>query len=442
MNLAYRFPIIYWNTACLIVDSGGIIEAPDDNEESDDKKKAKKTTAFGKIATAIGKMQARGVTIAPPDINNASYSFTPNEENNIIYYGLSGIVKIGRGVINNILMNRPYTSWKDFLSKVKVNKAQMVNLIKSGAFDSLGDRMEIMKEYISSICGKKSRLTLQNLGGLISYGLVPEKYDFEVRVYNFNKYLKKNKYDKYYILDDIAYSFFEKNYDVDLLEEVDGKTCILQTKWDFLYQKSMDVLRNWLSKCKEKKLEEYNNILEKESWDKYCEGNLSKWEMDSVSFYSHDHELKGFKANLYGVKDFERLPKEPRVETYIYIKDKKIPLFQIDRIAGTVLDKDKTKNIITLLTPSGVVPVKLFGPVFTNYDKQISEKGANGKKSVLEKSWFTRGNKLIFTGIRRGESFFAKKYKKTPYHLCEKIEEIYDDGTVSLLSNRYGEIEE
>lgn len=424
------------------MDSGGIIEAPEDNEESEDKKKAKKTTAFGKIATAIGKMQANGVTVAPPDINNASYSFTPNEENNIIYYGLSGIVRIGGEVINNILMNRPYTSWKDFLSKVKVNKTQMVNLIKSGAFDSFGDRVEIMKEYNSSISGKKSRLTLQNLGGLISYGLVPKEYDFEVRVYNFNKYLKKNKYDKYYVLDSIAYGFFEKNYDVDILEEVDGKTCILQSRWDNLYQKSMDVLRNWLSKCKEQKLEEYNNILEKESWDKYCEGNLSKWEMDSVSFYSHDHELKRFRGDLYGVKDFEKLPKEPRVETHIYIKDKKIPIFQIDRIAGTVLDKDKAKNIITLLTPSGVVQVKLFGPVFTNYDKQISEKGADGKKSVLEKSWFTRGNKLIFTGIRRGESFFAKKYKKTPYHLCEKIEEIYDDGTVSLVSSRYGEEEE
>ena len=50
---------------------------------------------------------------------------------------------------------------------------------------------------------------------------------------------------------------------------------------------------------------------------------------------------------------------------------------------------------------------------FAKYDKQISEKQADGKKKVLEKSWFSRGNKLIFTGIRRGADFIPKVYNNS-----------------------------
>ena len=71
--------------------------------------------------------------------------------------------------------NRPFVSIEDFLSKVKVNKPQMVNLIKSGAFDCFGDRIDIMHEYIDSISDKKKRLTLQNMQMLINFNLLPEE---------------------------------------------------------------------------------------------------------------------------------------------------------------------------------------------------------------------------------------------------------------------------
>ena len=48
----------------------------------------------------------------------------------------------------------------------------MVNLIKSGAFDSFGDRQKIMSDYIKSICGEKTRLTLQNMNMLINFNLI------------------------------------------------------------------------------------------------------------------------------------------------------------------------------------------------------------------------------------------------------------------------------
>ena len=105
-------------------------------------------------------------------------------------------------------------------------------------------------------------------------------------------------------------------------------------------------------------------------------------------------------------------------------------MFHIERIAGTVLDRDKTKRLITILTTTGVVTIRMFGDAFTKYDRQISERGSDGKKHVICPSDFKRGNKIIVCGIRRGSTFIAKKYSRTPYHLVEKIEEIMPNGQI------------
>ena len=69
--------------------------------------------------------------------------------------------------------------------------------------------------------------------------------------------------------------------------------------------------------------------------------------------------------------------------------------------------------------------------------RQISQKDlATGKKHVIEKSWLSRGNKIIVTGIRREDSFVAKKYKNTPYHLVELIDEIDEYGNVITKEER------
>ena len=144
------------------------------------------------------------------------------------------------------------------------------------------------------------------------------------------------------------------------------------------------------------------------------------------------------KVNLdeYNFVDFYELPEEPIIERWIPIKNSMVPILKIERIIGTVLDRDKSKRLVTLLTPSGVVTVKIFGAVFSEYDKQISQKGADGKKHVIEKSLFTRGNKIIVTGIRREDAFIAKKYSKTPFHLVEQIVDILPNGEITVRHER------
>ena len=470
MNLAYKYPIIFWNCACLINDAGGdeLIENEDnyiedttevswsneiedftsleededededDEEEVKDKKKKKaKKVNYGKISSAIGKMKMEGIEIAPPDINKSIFTFSPDAEKNIIRYGFSGITGLGDDAIRDIINNRPYRSIKDLLDKVKLKKPQVVNLIKAGAFDEFGDRYSLMEDYIGSICDAKKRITLQNMQMMINFNMIPEEYSFQVKVFNFNKYLKKCKFDsKFYYLDEFSFPFYEQNFDMDLLENRDNMFFISILKWDNIYQKQMDIIRPWVKKNAAELLKTLNGYLMGETWNKYCLGNISKWEMDSTSCYFHAHELSKVDYDWYGFENFFNLPLTPDIDAQIKIKNKLIPIFRLSRICGTVLDRDKNKKNVTLLTPSGVVTVKIYGDAFTHYDRQISERGADGKKHVIEKSWFSRGRKIIVTGIRQEDGFLAKKYSRTPFHLVELIENINDDGTIETRGER------
>ena len=470
MNLAYHYPIVFWNCANLIVDSAGIDEndefnnliddfdpatetAEEENNEDDDLdedmtaaekeevKKQKKTVNYGKIASAIGKMTARGINVELPDINKSEFTFTPDLENNAIIFGIKGINRINNELAKNIIDNRPFLNMSDFMARVKTNKVSMVNLIKAGCFDRIEKRAreDIMRDYIDSISDKKQRLTLQNMQMLIKNNCIPEKYKNQVHVFNFNKYLKNFKSLNNYILDERAFTFYEKKYDMDLIKQDEkGNFIISQTTWDKIYKKEMEPVK---VEIKENPaiLEDLNNKLFKEMWDKYASGTISKWEMDAVCFYHHAHELAYINKEEYGIIDYNELPEQPMVDKVWTTKDgKEIPIFKLFRVCGTVIDKNKTKNIVTLLTDSGVVNLKIYRAQFSKYDKQISVKDpVTGKKTIVERSWFKRGNKLMVAGIRRGDDFVPKVYKNCEFEFpIELITDINDEGMVTVAGER------
>ena len=241
-------------------------------------------------------------------------------------------------------------------------------------------------------------------------------------------------------MDNIALNFYEQHFDMDKLIQTENSESGFMIKpevWDKYYQSHMDIVRPYVKKNNVELLEAVNNRITKDLWDKYCSGGLSKWEMDSISCYFHEHELEEVDEQDYGFSDFYELPENPEIDRVVPIKGKQVPLFKIHRIAGTVLDKDKAKKTITLLTKSGVVTIKIFSAeVFSHYDKQISKKNElTGKKKVIEKSWFSRGNKIIVTGIRREDSFLLKTYKSTPWHSIELITDI-NNGKIKTRGER------
>jgi len=428
--LATNWNPIYWNTACLIVNSASLENEEDDDDDGNTKDKS---TDYSKLAKAIGDITSRGIKVSLIDINKSGFSFEPDEPNNEILFGLKGVNKIGGPVIDQIIGGRPYTGIIDFMNRCPLNKTQMVSLIKSGAFDKIDNkwaseickenpRYAIMAYYVSLVCNPKKRLTLQNFNGLLKSGLVPEELNKQKQVFVFNKFLKDNKkVGKYYVFDEGSLNFYSQYYDLNELDVINGITCILQTKWDKIYQKEMDEARNWLKENQDEVLNQYNNLLFNETWNKYATGNISAWEMESLCFYYHEHELADIDKHKYGIVNFSTLSYEPEVDYFFKRAGRDIPIFKLYKIAGTIISKNNTKASVAILTTDGVVNVKFTKEYYAMYNRQISEVQADGSKKVLEKGWFSRGTKIMVTGYRREDTFVAKTYKATSTHQLYRI---------------------
>jgi len=424
--LATYFPSIFWNTACLRVDAG----LEDDTSSN-----------YGKIAKAVGNIIHRGISVSLIDINKSEYMFEPDLENNTILYSLKALSNVNGDIIEEIINNRPYTSLADFQKKVKANKKVMISLIKSGAFDQFAPREEVMKEYIWTQCEPKKRITLQNFNGLMERNLIPESLNWEKRLFVFNKALRKNcKVTNYYIIQDNYYDFYEQFFDIDLLEPCGDTIGISQKIWQKLYSNGMDKARDYFKEHQQELLDSLNNTLFQEIYDKYALGNLADWEMDSLAFYYHEHPLAHIKKYEYNIKEYNELPSSPKIAKTFRRGEKVFHTFETCRIVGTVIAKDDTKSCISLLTvKSGVVTVKMSRDYYARLNKQISEMQADGKKKVMEKSWFTRGTMLMINGFARGGMFFSKSYKNQNSHQVYKIININDDNTIETVWQRYGE---
>jgi len=464
IELATKFNPLYWDTACLIVNSGSLNndilepeEIVDIYEEEGDKdytykdlpdrsgkikEKKNATTDYTKMAKAIGAIKEKNIDVSLIDINKSLAVFKPDIDNNKILYGLQAVNGIGTDVVETIIKNRPYTDFYDFLNKTKLTKKPMVSLIKAGSFDAFGDRRLIMATYIWLTCDKKKELNLRNFGTLIKRDYVPKSMNKVSSVYEVTRYLKAKckMNDSYFKLDERTSNFMHDNdYYNNYVELSDGNEVISQKLWEDVYQDNMDIAREWIKDNKDELLKKLNIDVFKEDWEKYAEGNISKWEMQSVCFYYHDHELINLDNDKYGIVNFFDLSEQPEPVHFIPRGGAMIPIYKIETIAGTCIAKDKIKSTITLLTVDGVVTVKFRKEYFTVFDKRISQKQADGKKKIIENSWFERGTMLMIKGIRRGDDFIPKKYSNMKCHELYKINNINKYGEIEIISERASE---
>ena len=428
MNLAYKYPVIYWNTACLITDSGS----------------GDGGTDYTKIAQSVNKIMSEGIKVSLVDVNKSNKDFTPDKENNQILFGLKAVSNIGDALVDDIIANRPYTSMLDFIYKINPNRTQMLMLIKGGAFDSFMPRYDAMITYLWITCDKKKRLTLQNLPGLIKYNLIPsgEEFIFARRVFEFNRYLKNIcKFNTdYYRLDERALRFLIETEKENLIKSnnQNGQYFMSVREWDKgVYQPTMDIFRTWINGDKEHLLDELNTKIFMEDWNKYAQGNLSSWEMEALCFYYHEHELAHVNMRKYGLSNFNELAEVPPVEKFFKRNGASIPIYKLFTICGTCIAKNKTKSTVYVLTMEGqVVPVKFRQEYFSLFDRQTFKKNPDGTKTVIERSWFNRGNMIMVQGIRRGDEFVAKKYASSSKHQLYHIDSIDKNGELELRSER------
>ena len=453
LNLGYHYPIIYWNTACLIINAGA-------NEELDDNK----STQYGKIAKAIANFKQRSIIVDRPLINEAKFSFVPDEKNNRIIFSFKGLCGIGDDIARAIVEHQPYSSFEDFCKRMVDTKiigtAKMIILIKAGCFNELDspDRMETMKKFLSrNVFTPADKLTMQQFNSALEYDIFPEEMKTLIRIKNFKAYAlhesfflkniidegkkipKKGYHDRYFALDEKGTEFLMEHFNTCIVG-TKGDGVIISEKffnkeWDALIQPLKDymALPETLQLYNQKKLD---SIMES-----YASGSLEQWDMESLSYYPDRHELWNLNEPKYGVVDYSSLSETPQVYQYITRRIrgeiKHTPKFQIVRLAGTVLDSDNNKHLVTLLTNHGVVTCKYNKGQYSYYNKRISEQVSEDKKKVLEESWFKRGSKIIVCGYRREDQFVVTKYADTVYtHTTNRIEEIYNDGTILAQTDR------
>lgn len=452
LNLGYHYPIIYWNTACLIINAGA-------NEDLDDNK----STQYGKIAKAIANFKQRSITVDRPLINEAKFSFVPDEKNNRIIFSFKGLCGIGDDIARAIVEHQPYSSFEDFCERLVDTKiigtAKMIILIKAGCFNELDspDRMETMKKFLSrNVFTPTDKLTMQQFNSALEYGIFPKEMEIMIRIKNFKAYAlhesfflkniidegkkvpKKGYHDRYFALDERGTEFLMEHFN----------TCIVGTKEDGviisekLFNKEWDALIQPLKDymALPETLQLYNQKKLDSTMESYASGSLEQWDMESLSYYPDRHELWNLNEPKYGVVDYNSLSETPQVYQYITRRIrgeiKHTPKFQIVRLAGTVLDSDNNKHLVTLLTNHGVVTCKYNKGQYSYYNKRISEQVLD-KKKVLEESWFKRGTKIIVCGYRRDDQFVVTKYAETVYtHTTNRIEEVYSDGTILAQTDR------
>ena len=448
LNMYYFYPKVYWNTAVITTQS----------QVADERENSAMSINYGKIAQSIYKARSNGINVQAPSINKSGLSFAPNEENDSILFGLGAISGINPQIAQQITANRPYTSFKDFYTKntyqgTLVTKSKLIQLIKAGCFDEFNpDRVAVMREYFELSANNINSLTTANMGQIKSVGIyIPKAI---IAPYNFKKYVtsKQFLYGKHpnfkskniYWLDNRALKYFNENCRDCLVEGTDywqeeDRTVVVDKSLEKLLKPSLDNLKSYINQPEF--LDKFNEAtIDKNMAESVGSYDVNRWSFESCAFYSTNHELAGIDLEEYNISHFSDLPVDPVFIERSYGK-RSWKQFELSAICGTVIARTDSHHLITILTPDNeVVNVKMSDGAYAHYKAQLSKIEPDGSKTVMEKSWLSRGCLLICCGYRRGEDdFVCKTYKNSIFnHQLMKIVNV-NDGKLEIQSERWNE---
>ena len=449
LNMYYFYPKVYWNTAVITTQS----------QVADERENSAMSINYGKIAQSIYKARSNGINVQAPSINKSGLSFAPNEENDSILFGLGAISGVNPQIAQQITANRPYTSFKDFYTKntyqgTLITKSKVIQLIKAGCFDEFNpDRVSIMREYFELSANNVNGLTTANMGQIKSVGIyIPKAI---IAPYNFKKYVtsKQFLYGKHpnfkskniYWLDNRALKYFNDNCRDCLVEgtdywQEDDRTVVVDKSLEKLLKPSLDNLKSYINQPEF--LDKFNEAtIDRNMAESVGSYDVNRWSLETCSFYNNNHEYSHVNANKYNITPYEELPEEPEFVVQSWGK-RKWRQYSLSQILGVVLDKNDNHHMITILDfHNNVVNVKFDSNFYALMKAQLSETDENGKKTVVDKSWLSRGQGLILTGYRFGENDFKlKNYSSSifPYKII-KVDSINEDGTLEITTERYGQ---
>lgn len=457
LNLYWKYPKIYWDTAVVITQA----------QTEDNRENSSVSINYGKLAGAIYKAKSNGTTILPPSINRSGMTFTADETNNVILFGLAAISGINKEIAAQIIANRPYESFKDFYTKNTyegslITTSKFVTLIKAGCFDEFkSNRLKVLQQYVMLSTPYQTKFTMSNVPNAISLGVeIPEyllePYQFYKRACSrafFYSTHPNFKSKKIYWLDNKSELYFNQ-YLRNQMQEGEGKDWFIQDDKILVVDKSIEkALKPTLLQLQDyiksdNFVKDYNRKNYTKIYNQFAPNkDTNHWSLETCSFYSNEHELSHINYTKYNITPFEQLPPEPRFISK-HFKGREWKQYELSQIAGVILDRNDTKHIVTLLDfHNNIIQAKFNREIFAYYKQQITEEQQDGKAKVVDQSWLKRGQLLILTGVRIGVTDFSvKNYKNSIFqHKVQKIVKINSrTGDIKIQSYRYGqqEIEE
>ena len=123
-----------------------------------------------RLAIEIAECKHMGIKVLSPDVNESYVEFAVVPGENEIRFGMAAVKGVGVGVVEEILLAREdgkFTSVEDFAKRVstrKVNKKAWDSLIKTGAFDEMADRSDLLFN-LETIQAFASKLQKEALSG-------------------------------------------------------------------------------------------------------------------------------------------------------------------------------------------------------------------------------------------------------------------------------------
>ncbi|NPV93539.1 MAG: DNA polymerase III subunit alpha [Firmicutes bacterium] len=128
---------------------------------------------IGRLAFYIEECRRMGILVLPPDINESQERFVASQGK--IRFGLAGVKQVGEGAVVSILMARrekgPFGSLLEFCERVdsrQVNRRVIENLIRGGAFGSLGLKRSQLIQMLDQTMETAQRVQRMRAGGQVS----------------------------------------------------------------------------------------------------------------------------------------------------------------------------------------------------------------------------------------------------------------------------------
>ena len=351
------------------------------------------------------------IKILNSDINESELGFRIYE--NGIMYGIGSLYNVGIPTVKQLIQNRPYTSFQNFLDKnvfnikedeIKFDKSSLISLVNSGCFDKLpmydedndkSTREMLLVKIFSNNISQITKVSTTNIPELFDNNIIEiSTFPLEYDLYKLHKIITSKKYKFHLMEDDELITKIKNSYSDEVYSIKDMELTLEPKKYKKEYEKKLETIKKNMKDNSEEYANKINKIRILSAYFGYRNNrDDADLEFESTSFYFQKSWLET-SQEVYGVDEFNDITSLDMDEVGYYSKK------QLYLIVGTLTGKIKAHKEIVMLTNSGIVIAKLGDILYNSIASELSK----GDKIAL--------NGYVGNGFYRAEYYINGKSNK------------------------------